>query len=343
MQSQLVQPSTIRDTAKLNASSPGALRALTAWFQLQPTSSPTEAARLTDDLDRDVYRLAGAGPGGEPIIAKKCSCDEAAQERLAYTQILPNLRLEPTLRYFGDVPDSDGKCWMFVEDAGPGAYDMGSPRCRRIAGTWLGRFHASAMIVGKHPSLCERGTAWFESMLDECRSLVVDVQTAAFLTKDDRRALQEVRACCDRLATRREAIHAICAATPSTVTHGDLAGRNMRVRETLVGPTLVVFDWPDVAWGPPAIDLVISTDQTATDTASPDLEAYCAAVSVAWPDVTRGRVETLAKVGELFWHVFALRLDAASIEPGYVERPISHMADYCNGIMGAMSALGWNK
>src|SRR5262249_13733959 len=67
-------------------------------------------------------RLAGGGPGGSAVIAKRCRRGEALLEQTIYEEVLPRLPL-PALRCYGLVEEPDGQsAWLFLEDAGGERY-----------------------------------------------------------------------------------------------------------------------------------------------------------------------------------------------------------------------------
>src|SRR5947208_11232788 len=94
-----------------------------AWRELRPgRDTPgrieTLHGRQSKAWKRTVYRLAGVGPAGSAVIAKRCLAAQAAPERTLYEEVLPHLPV-PVLRYYGFLGEPDGHfCWLFLEDAG---------------------------------------------------------------------------------------------------------------------------------------------------------------------------------------------------------------------------------
>src|SRR4051794_21792084 len=83
--------------------------AVKAWRALRPGRGDPERVDLlrgrhTKAWKRTVYRLAGAGPGGAAVIAKRCRTEVAVLERTIYEEVLPHLPA-PALRYYGFVEE----------------------------------------------------------------------------------------------------------------------------------------------------------------------------------------------------------------------------------------------
>jgi aminoglycoside phosphotransferase (APT) family kinase protein len=90
--------------------------------------------------------------------------------------------------------------------------------------------------------------------------------------------------------------------------HGDLSGKNLRIRRTIAGEQLLVLDWETAGWGPPAADLPYSPTRAQRpkpgkplnwDGTVP-LDAYAAAAAGQWGGARRRDLEGLARVGTVF-------------------------------------------
>jgi len=84
-------------------------RAVKAWSQLEPERTEPEAIavlRLTRKKSA-VYRMAGVGPTGAAVIAKRCRTTTAIVERLICEEVLSSLSL-PALGCYGFVPGANG-------------------------------------------------------------------------------------------------------------------------------------------------------------------------------------------------------------------------------------------
>src|SRR5919197_354394 len=114
---------------------------------------------------RVVCRLAGAGPAGEAVIAKRCAAAQAAREYTIYVELLPHLPV-PTLHHYGCVEDADEWFrWLFLEDAGEELYDPQSETHRVLAARWLGSLHTTAARLALLSSLPYRGPGHYREHL----------------------------------------------------------------------------------------------------------------------------------------------------------------------------------
>src|ERR1043166_2396831 len=79
--------------------------AFKAWSALAPARTPPERIDVLRRKKKSaVYRLAGAGPGGSAVVAKRSRPESAAVERTIYAEILPQLALR-SLEYYGSVEE----------------------------------------------------------------------------------------------------------------------------------------------------------------------------------------------------------------------------------------------
>src|SRR5437773_4807818 len=98
-------------------------RVVRAWAALKPVRVEPEGIEILKLKSKSsVYRLVGVGQGGSSVVAKRCRTATASVERMIYEEFLPRLQ-QPALRWYGFVeePDEDYG-WLFLEDAGAGAY-----------------------------------------------------------------------------------------------------------------------------------------------------------------------------------------------------------------------------
>ena len=101
------------------------LSAIEAWDRLRLGGIPTSVDAVSHGSKRRrrkqrgksvLYRLLGAGPHGEPVIAKHSRAISIAVEAHVYQHVLAPLDLDVP-RCYGSVPAvRDGSAWLFLED-----------------------------------------------------------------------------------------------------------------------------------------------------------------------------------------------------------------------------------
>src|SRR5207247_403942 len=119
-----------------------------------------------------MYRLAGVGPGGLAVIAKRCLVQTAAVERLIYEEFLSRMPL-PTLGYYGSVDAPDGEsCWLFLEEADGDLYSPQNNAHRALAARWLAAVHNTGRHLDWETRLPDRGPKHYWQLLQSCRARV---------------------------------------------------------------------------------------------------------------------------------------------------------------------------
>jgi O-antigen biosynthesis protein len=92
--------------------------AVRAWTQVATDGAAPETIEvLRDGAKSATYRLVGAGPGGESIIARRARLARAAVERTMYQRILPHLPLTAR-HYYGCQQESREFVWLFFGENG---------------------------------------------------------------------------------------------------------------------------------------------------------------------------------------------------------------------------------
>jgi Phosphotransferase enzyme family len=272
--------------------------AVKAWRQLELECAEPKGVDLLKDNKRDgaVYRLAGVGPGGTNVVAKRCDLETAAIERLVYQEILPQLPIS-ALQCYGSILDDDrGYCWLFLEDAGDGAYSSDLEAHRRLGGHWLGAMNASAQRLPIATRLPDRGPNHYLQLLQQERNTTRQRLDHPTFDSDERRPLQAIVSHADVLEQNWGRIERFCARMPRTLVHGDLSQWNAHPRVGPAGENLAVLDWEFAGWGIPAVDLT----QFAANALTPDLATYWQEVQECWPHLDLGDIQRLAHVGSIF-------------------------------------------
>src|ERR1043166_5413590 len=112
--------------------------AVQTWNHLRSGSAEPESLQIFKCKKKTaVYRLAGMGPEGSAVIAKRCCARTAEVERLIYQEMLPRLNL-PALRCFDFKRESASDfSWLFLEEAVGSDYSPFDFAHRVMAGEWL--------------------------------------------------------------------------------------------------------------------------------------------------------------------------------------------------------------
>jgi hypothetical protein len=92
--------------------------AAAAWRAVAPTAPTPDCIEVLHSKNGSaVYRLAGAGPDGAPIIARRSGKARALIVRALYEKMLPRLPITAP-RYRAFRADGPEAAWVFLEDVG---------------------------------------------------------------------------------------------------------------------------------------------------------------------------------------------------------------------------------
>jgi hypothetical protein len=348
-------------------------RAVQAWRQLQPASpAPQQIEILKLKTKSAVYRLAGVGPGGSAVVAKRCRAATAAVERAIYDEFLAGLPL-PVLGCYGFVPEPASDFgWLFVQDAGKHAYSPAHGQHRALAARWLGTIHRAQLAAEFQARLPDRGPGHYLQLLRSARTAMLEHVDNPVLFADEAALLRTVVAQCDLIEARWGELGKFFEGWPRTLVHGDFVIKNLKLRNGAADPALLVYDWEMAGWGVPATDLA----QSLGTCASPDLETYCAVLnqetslkskaqglksspSDAGRSVSDFRLQTpdfgpatirdlrrLADYGRLLRLVDKIFWDAVSIGGNtreFLLRPVSTLKHYEPELTAALRVLDWKS
>jgi hypothetical protein len=314
--------------------------AVRAWHNLEAKRiTPRTVAVIKPWKHRKsgIYRLAGIGPGGCAIMAKRCPRETALIERPIYEEFLPQVGL-PALRCYGSVQDPDGDShWLFLDEAHGEPYSPLDSEHRALAARWIAAIHcAGRPWAGRLPA---RDLAYYLGLLRASRAKARESACGGALPQEEAAVLRRAADQCDRLEEAWGRLEDVCRAAPETVVHGDFVARNVRVRPSPDGLQMVVFDWEFAGYGTPAIDLV----QFSLRSASPDLSTYRS--RLGWP-ATEPEVRRLAACGTflqivnaMWWASFGLKGQV----PEELAQPVLLMKTYTEALARAMSEAGWTN
>jgi ATP-binding cassette subfamily B protein len=265
-----------------------------AWQTITPARSRIVRVDCLRANRRDkVYRLALEN-GSTSVIAKRAPSNTLRRERTIYEKVLPRLPT-PSLRYFGFVSDPDRKfSWLFIEDAGDDPCSLSQHGS--LAARWLGTLHGAAAELDIAPSLPERGPSYYLEHLRRARTRIADNLGHPTFRADDRDMLGEILSACELIESCWSGVEAICADLPRTLVHGDLVGKNLRLRRDDAGPAVVAFDWEWSGFGVPAADVY----QLAVNATRKDLSCYRSTISEYVRRIDDDELRALLLVGNGF-------------------------------------------
>jgi ATP-binding cassette subfamily B protein len=343
---------TTRAPAVLMGASPASIRkrrttlldhpAVRAWRQLYPHSEPDRITPLrVFPRKTSAYRLEAAGPDGSAVVAKRGRSAESRIERAVYEQILPGLRV-PSLHYYGSLEDADPAfCWIFLEEATGAKYSRLLPGDRDEAAHWLGLLHAAASEVSAKAGLLPyAGPSRYREFLRAAREEIPRHFGNPVLTANEVDYLESVLLQLADLEARWSDIEELCAGAPTTLVHGDFNAKNVRLRSTSDGTTLLVFDWEDAGWGVPAVDLAQQTVPSSNLSASPDIATYWATVRDRWPHMSAVTLERLAYCGTIFRALAALHWELANLGTDWASLYVANIRLYETEWANALSRIG---
>lgn len=314
--------------------------AVRAWCQVQ--SIRGEPIRLeilkgkqpaqTKNIKRLVCRLMGIGPAGSSVIGKRCRRANAVVENTIYKDILPHLPVA-SLDYYGMVEEANGEfCWLFLQDAGENAYSDLINEHRALSNHWLSLMHTSAAHLTAPACLPDKGPDHYLKRLQFARHAILKKLPGLALSASDLAPLTAILRQFDLLESHWDQVRAFCEAIPQTLVHGDFVVKNLRVRSSQTGMTLLAFDWGESGWGVPAADLV-----------SVDTIAYWSAVRVHWPWLDVHAIRWLAIAGKIFRCLDAIYWELGDFKfKNYklLKKPISSMRIYTSWLANAIQAAG---
>ncbi|PYR34797.1 MAG: hypothetical protein DMF89_18390 [Acidobacteria bacterium] len=288
--------------------------AVKAWASLGPTRLLPERVGT---IQRTVFRLDGAGPGGGAVIAKQCRRKTAECERRIYQDFLMPSGIS-SVRYYGSVDDEDERfTWLFLEDAGDEEYSPSIPEHRRLGARWLGAMHVAAATIGARLSVPDRGPDIYLGHLREARAHISRNLSGRPLPRDhDAAVLDTVVSRCDFLEARWRHVESFCRRMPLTLVHGDFARQNVRVRRSPDGLVLLPFDWETAGWGVPAADLAGCATFAAQFprlahvlSGCADLGVYQSVIGNLWPELDIEDLQRLANLGSIFRVLASIQWD----------------------------------
>jgi hypothetical protein len=144
--------------------------------------------------------------------------------------------------------------------------------------------------------------------------------------------LKTVVAHCNHLSAIWHQLANTCAKMPHSLVHGDFIRKNVGIRATSEGITLLPFDWENAGWG-----------VSAEDISKVDITAYWLTVKDCWPSLSIESFKRMARVGEVFRCLVFLHWIAPSLAHEKVEQPINDLKLCENWLADLIQEAGWNS
>jgi len=299
--------------------------AVVAWRRLWPELVPESVEELRERPSSAIYALAGLGPRGSAVIAKRSRAPKAMIERTIYQEVLPYLPVSVP-RFYGMTESGDGFCWLFTEYVGEDRFSPASATQRTLAAQWLGRLHSAAARLDAASRLPDRGPAHYLDHLRHGRETICRSLDNPAMSAEDRRILKAVSAQCDAVERAWGGIERLCAGLPRTLVHGDFRSKNVRLRVIGADTTLFAFDWEMAGWGVPPPDLAVSPGEGLVEQV--DLATYASIAHDYWPRVDAAALEELVVVGAVFRRLAAIGWESLSLSRESPQWVVANMRVY---------------
>lgn len=299
--------------------------AVVAWRRLWPELVPESVEELRERPTSAIYALAGLGPRGSAVIAKRSRAARATVEQTIYEVVIPDLPVSVP-RFYGMTESGDGFCWLFTEDVGEEPFSPASATQRTLAAQWLGRLHSAAARLDAATRLPDRGPAHYLDHLRHGRETICRSLDNPAMSAEDRRILKVVSAQCDAVERAWGSIERFCAGVPSTLVHGDFRSKNVRVRVIGADTTLCAFDWEMAGWGFPGPDLAMPPGEGLVEQV--DLATYASIARDYWPRVDAAALEELVVVGAVFRRLAAIGWESPALSRESPQWAVANMRVY---------------
>jgi hypothetical protein len=300
---------------QITVGDPLAHPAVAAWNRMTGAGAAPRSILRLNKGHSVVYRLTGLAPDGSSVIAKLCRQGDVQKARDIYLRVLP-LVPKPALTFHGSQKAHFHAGWLFVEDAGAEYYADGNPRHRSAVSAWLGALHASLARHSQDFSLPETGLCIYRRKLSDALGRITRSLGHVESNSDDVATLRSALRLCERIESQWNQIGALVADGPCTVVHGDLAPKNILLREAAGRIEVFPVDWDTAGWGPPAADLGDPLDLTAYLD-----QARKLGTNWRMPEVARW-----AAAGRVLRHIAAIEWASTRLEGGWPPRGVRRIA-----------------
>ena len=221
-----------------------------AWKQFAGNESPVSGVVCLKEWTSKthVYRLE-LGPKYTVIAKRKPHRDHL--EIKMYNHILPLVGVAVP-EVFGElIPRGDEGYWLFMEDLGDERPSLSGPDDRRLVSEWLATRHRSKVPRAFNGE--DRGATGYLRVTKALTRTIGDNLEHPWVTEARHATLMRTLRLLERLERNWSRLEAVCSLAPVAIVHGDLAPKNVRVRNIKTGVRpLAVFDWVIAGVGVPA-------------------------------------------------------------------------------------------
>jgi len=305
--------------------------AATAWLRLDIGPAPESVEVLKTPNGKpvwksQVYRLRGAGPNRENVIAKQAGLERIRLERRVYEEVLPRVLLA-TIGCYGSIENPGGDAgWLFLEDAEGVPYADDVADHRRLAGEWLGALHLRTARLDLADRFPDRGTSWYLSKLQAAGQRIEESLQNPALSDEAISSLQRVIEQTEMLESAWDELDRFGRRFPPVLAHGDFTSKNVLVSTPSSGRRLSVMDWGTAGWGVPA-----------SDVAATDFASYGRTIGASWGRMSSTKWRALGAMGTILRLILWIDGESNALSSPWVERPVRKL-EYCRS--GLADALG---
>ena len=319
--------------------------AVQAWLQIRSDCGEIGSLELLQRRRHStVYRLNHGKRDGSRVIAnsrviaKRCRIATARIERAIYEDLLP-LTGMPALACYGLQEEPEGQYgWLFLEDAAGARYSPQLHHDCALAGCWLAETQLTAVPHDVKSCLPDRELDHYLLLLRNCRAMLMRHLNGSSLSAADAEVFRNIAVHLDAIESLWGELVEICDVMPRTLVHGDFVNKNLRVRDSVNGNVLLVFDWEFAGWGVPAADLAQLIDRVA----SPDLNLYCSILKREYSHLHLCDIQAVASCGNLLRLVDQMSWATVGQEfvlPTDLVKATALLRSYEPSILGALSAF----
>jgi hypothetical protein len=287
-----------------------------AWQSLMPESSKPSRMEVLEETsgERIVIRLIGVGIGGANVIVKRTQPSTTFIESTIYEKVLPFLPV-PRLHYYGSAIDQDSEySWIFLEDVSGENYNPQLIEHRIAAANWIGTMNTSVLNNVAAKKLPNRQPDHYLELLHRGVNLFLLNDSNPALKLTDLRVIEKILGNCEFLKINWDQITNICKEMPSTLVHGDFISKNVAVRNTQNGLSILPFDWEKAGWGCPSEDI-----------SRIDIPTYQAITQDYWPGIDSTTLMDIANVGKIFRCLVYIDWIAPQLGEKEIKSPMDHL------------------
>lgn len=276
----------------------------------------------------EVFRVSTAEPCSA-VVLKRQDVGICQLEERVYREVLARLPV-PALRCYGIAPAQEPqRAWLITEYADGKPFEERSPTEAANLAAWLHAVHAGAAHLLPPGDVPDHGPAYWQGIVAQAHDILDAGWRNPATTGHEREALGELA---DLFATLLEdwaSAEEVMRAVPSTLTHGDLVGQNIRMAGAPPRQVPLVYDWGAAGWGCPMIDLL-----------HVDLAVYSDHDALGGGSLSPETLVTLRSLGRACWTAFVLLGERENLRSPWPHRAAGKVPVYLERLAGEDSTLG---